>query len=186
MRNRRGSVFAFGAAMIVIFIVVTLFGQQEKSDLRVPGGLAFSEFNGYESWQLISVSYHDDMLVGVLGNPAMISAYKAGVPGNGKIFPDGAKMAKVHWSAKKFEGGPGQRTVPGTQLDVDFMLKDSKRFADSGGWGYGEFEYDAESKNFRPGNLNDKPPQGSDAKCGYACHTIAEKRDFVFTQYATR
>jgi hypothetical protein len=185
MRNKRVITFAV-VAVLTVLIGVKLLAQQDKYSLKVPGGLAVSEFRGYESWQLISVSYHDDMMVGVLGNPAMIDAYKAGIPGNGQPFPDGAKMAKVHWAAKKFEGGPGQRTVPGDQLDIDFMLKDSKRFADSGGWGYGEFEYDAASSQFRPGTLDDKPPQGNDAKCGYACHTIAQKRDYVFTQYAAR
>ena len=55
-------------------------------------------------------------------------------------------------------------TVPGAQHDVDFMVKDSKRFADSGGWGYAVFEYDAASDTFRPGTSADKPPQGNDAK----------------------
>ena len=158
----------------------------DKYTVKVPEGLAFSEFRGYESWPVIAVSHNGDMLAAILGNPAMIDAYKAGIPGNGKPFPDGAKMAKVHWNAKKNEAFPGQPTVPGTQHDVDFMIKDSKRFADSGGWGYGQFEYDAASDTFTPGTLNDKPPQGNDAKCGYACHTIVQKRDFVFTDYGTR
>src|SRR3979490_326598 len=79
----------------------------------------------------------------ILGNPAMIDAYKAGVPGTGKPFPDGAKMAKIHWNPKKNESAPGQPLVPSTLHDVDFMAKDSKRFADSGGWGYAEFGYGA-------------------------------------------
>ena len=87
----------------------------------------------------------------ILGNPAMIEAYKAGIPGNGKPFPDGAKMAKIHWVPKKNETLPGPPTVPGALHDVDFMVKDSKRFADSGGWGYAAFEYDAASETFRPG-----------------------------------
>jgi hypothetical protein len=66
------------------------------------------------------------------------------------------------------------------------MVKDSKRFADSGGWGWGEFEYDAASGAFRPGNMGDKPPQGKDAKCGFGCHTVVQNRDYVFTQYGTR
>ena len=66
------------------------------------------------------------------------------------------------------------------------MVKDSKRFADSGGWGYAEFEYDAASAGFAPGTLKDTPPQGNDAKCGYACHTLVQKRDYVFTDYGTR
>ena len=76
--------------------------------------------------------------------------------------------------------------MPRTQHDVDFMLKDSKRFADSGGWGYGAFEYDAASNTFTPANLKDKPPQGNDAKCGFACHTIVKTTDYVFTDYGHR
>ena len=116
----------------------------------------------------------------------MIDAYKAGIPGNGKPFPDGAKMAKVHWNAKVDAGQPGAPTVPGPQHDVDLMVKDSKRFADSGGWGYGVFEYDAASGTFRLGNLTDKPPQGNDAKCSFTCHTKVKSKDYVFTDYGHR
>ena len=159
---------------------------QDKYSVKVQNGLAFSEFKGYESWQVIAVSHNGDLLAAIVGNPVMIDAYKAGIPSNGKPFPDGARMAKIHWSAKKNEAAPGQPTVPGAQHDVDFMLKDSKRFADSGGWGYAMFLYDAASDQFTPGTLKDTPPQGNDAKCGYACHTVVQKRDYVFTEYGTR
>ncbi len=159
---------------------------QDKYTLKVPNGLAFSEFKGYESWPVIAISHNGNTLAAILGNPVMIDAYKAGIPGNGKPFPDGAKMAKVHWNAKVNDHEPGAPTVPGTQHDVDFMLKDSKRFADSGGWGYGAFEYEAESNTFRLANLKDKPPQGNDAKCGFACHTIVKTTDYVFTDYGHR
>jgi hypothetical protein len=76
--------------------------------------------------------------------------------------------------------------VAGTQHDVDFMVKDSKRFADSGGWGYAAFQYDAASDTFTPSDQTAKPPQGHDARCGFACHTIVKGRDFVFTEYAHR
>ena len=156
---------------------------QDKYTLKIPNGLAFSEFRGYESWPVISISHNGNTLAAILGNPVMINAYKAGIPGNGKPFPDGAKMAKVHWNATVNAGEPGAPTVPGPQHDVDLMVKDSKRFADSGGWGYGVFEYDAASDKFRPGNLTDKPPQGNDAKCGFACHTAVKSKDYVFTDY---
>ncbi len=155
---------------------------QDKYSLKIPNGLAFSEFRGYETWEVISISHDGNLMAAILGNPMMIAAYQAGVPGNGKPFPDGAKMAKVHWKLKKMETFPAA-TVPDTEDDVDFMVKDSKRFADSGGWGYGVFEYDAASGKFRIGNLTDKPPQGNDAKCGFACHTIVKTRDYVFTDY---
>ncbi len=115
----------------------------------------------------------------------MIQAYLAGVPGNGKPFPDGSKMAKIHWNPRKMETFPAA-TVPGTQHDVDFMVKDSRRFADSGGWGWAAFGYDAASDTFTPATLADKPPQAKDAKCGLACHTIVKTRDYVFTAYAKR
>jgi mono/diheme cytochrome c family protein len=159
---------------------------QDKYTLKVPNGLAFSEFRGYESWPVISISHNGGAVAAILGNPVMIDAYKAGIPGNGKPFPDGAKMAKVHWNAKVDTSEPGAPTVPGTQHDVDFMLKDSKRFMDSGGWGYGVFEIDPASGNFRIGNLTDKPPQANDAKCGFTCHTKVKTRDYVFTAYGNR
>jgi len=66
------------------------------------------------------------------------------------------------------------------------MVKDSKRFADSGGWGWGSFDYDAASDTFSPATEAANPPQGHDAKCGFACHTLAKSRDYVFTEYAHR
>jgi mono/diheme cytochrome c family protein len=159
---------------------------QDKYALKIPNGLAFSEFRGYEAWSVISLSHNGDKLAAILGNPVMINAYKAGIPGNGQHFPDGAMMAKVHWNAKMNLGEPGGPTVPGTQHDVDFMVKDSKRFPDSGGWGYGVFEYIPATGKFRVGDLTDKPPQGNDARCGFACHTAVRTKDYVFTDYGHR
>jgi hypothetical protein len=158
---------------------------QDKYTLKVPNGLAFTEFKGYEGWQTIAVS-NGGLLAVILGNPAMIEAFKAGAPGNGKPFPDGAKMAKIHWNPKKNEAEPGQPLVPSSLHDVDFMVKDSKRFADSGGWGYAEFEYDAAADAYRPGTTADQPPQANDAKCGFACHTLVKSQDYVFTAYPKR
>jgi hypothetical protein len=155
---------------------------QDKYTLKVPGGLAFSEFRGYETWEVISVSHNGQALAVILGNPAMIEAFKSGIPDNGKPFPDGAKMAKIHWMQKTAETYPGQPFVPGPQHDADFMVKDSKRFADSGGWGYAAFNYNAATDTFAPGTLADEAPQGNDAKCGFACHTIVKARDYVFTE----
>jgi Cytochrome P460 len=159
---------------------------QDRYTLQAPGGLAFSDFRGYEDWQVIAVSHNGDKVALIVGNPIMIEAYKAGFPSNGKPVPDGARMAKTHWMAKKDESQPGEPVVPGALHDVDFMVKDSKQFADSGGWGYAEFEYDPASQTFRPGNTSDEPPQEHDAKCGFACHTIVQARDYVFTAYPER
>ena len=69
--------------------------------MQVPGGLAFSEFRGYEDWQTVAVSQTEGALAVILANPTMIDAYRAGIPGNGKPFPDGSKMAKIHWKPEK-------------------------------------------------------------------------------------
>jgi hypothetical protein len=171
---------------VVLSVVAALAAAgEDKYSAKVPNGLSFSEFKGYEAWQMVSISQNGDHVAAILANPVMIKAYLAGAPGNGQPFPDGSKMAKVHWTPKKLETFPSA-TVPGAQHDVDFMVKDSKRFADSGGWGYALFDYDAASDKFTPGTLSDKPPQGNDAKCGFACHTSVKSRDYVFTDYRHR
>ncbi|HUI75133.1 MAG TPA: cytochrome P460 family protein [Candidatus Acidoferrum sp.] len=179
----------FSGILITAFVLAVLGGRansmQDKYTLKVPGGLAFSEFKGYESWQVVSISQDGPVVAVILGNPEMIEAYASGIPGNGKPFPDGARMAKIHWIPKKMETFPAA-TVPGTQHDADFMVKDSKRFADSGGWGWAAFEYDSATDTFRPANTSDNPPQANDAKCGFACHTLVKSRDYVFTDYARR
>jgi hypothetical protein len=181
----RKSMLTIGMTLGALAVTCTAVSAQDKYTVKVPGGLEFSEFRGYENWQVVSASLDGDLLAVILANPAMIAAYQAGIPGNGKPFPDGAKMAKVHWSPKKLETFPAA-TVPGTLHDVDFMVKDSKRFADGGGWGYAVFDYDAKSDSFMPGTMADNPPQGNDAKCGFACHTIVKTRDYVFTEFGKR
>ena len=183
---KRNNILKVATATAVLAVLgAEAIAAQDKYTVKVPGGLAFSEFRGYESWEVVSISEDGGLLAAVVANPVMIDAYRAGVPGNGKPFPDGAKMAKIHYSPKKLETFPAA-TVPGTLHDVDFMVKDSKRFADSGGWGYAVFDYDAASDTFRPGTLDDQPPQANDAKCGLACHTIVKARDYVFTEYGKR
>jgi Cytochrome P460 len=182
---RAVSAAAFGLVLAVLGGIA--LAQQDKYTLKVPGGLAFSEFRGYEGWQVVATSQSPalKLVAVILANPEMIEAYLAGIPGNGKPFPDGAKMAKIHWTPKMNQYFP-DTTVPGTLHDVDFMVKDSKRFADSGGWGWAVFKYDAASGTFAPGTQADKPPQANDAKCGFACHTTVQAKDYVFTEYGKR
>ena len=100
--------------VVCLSVLVTLaLAAQDKYTVKVPGGLAFSEFRGYEGWQAISISRNEKVVAVILGNPVMIDAYRAGIPGNGKPVPDGAKMAKVHWTPKPNEFFP-EATVPGT------------------------------------------------------------------------
>ncbi len=181
------SAAAFGIVLLAGLAVLggKAISAQDKYTVRVPGGLAFSEFRGYEKWQTVGVSQAGNLIEVIVANPAMIEGYDAGIPGNGKPFPDGAKMAKIHWNAKKSDA-PGQALVSDTLHDVDFMVKDSRRFADSGGWGWAVFNYDAATGTFAPGTTADRPPQANDAKCGYACHTVVRDKDYVFTAYGKR
>ena len=92
--------------IVILATMLTFFGArvisaQDKYTVQVPGGLAFSEFRGYEDWPVIAISENGGKIAVILGNPIMIDAYKTGVPGNGKPFPDGAKMAKIHWIPEK-------------------------------------------------------------------------------------
>src|SRR5262249_60676891 len=108
-----------------------------------------SDGRGREHWQVRQISQTDTLAAVTSGNPVMTQAYQAGLPGNGKPFPDGARMAKIHWNPKMQETF-SNTTVPASLHDVDFMVKDSKRFADSGGWGGGAFRDDAASAKFTP------------------------------------
>jgi len=173
------------AVAIAVLCAGAAISAQDKYTLKVPGGLAFSEFRGFEDWRTVAVSQSGDKIEVILANSVMIDAYRAGVTGEGKRFPDGSKLAKIHWIAKK-SAEPGSPIIPDTLHDVDFMVRDGARFADSGAWGYAEFEYDASSDTFRPGTTSDQPPQATDAKCGFACHTVVASKDYVFTVYGKR
>ncbi|MBV8820367.1 MAG: cytochrome P460 family protein [Acidobacteriaceae bacterium] len=184
MKNKKMLMVATFAGVLAA-VVGSAVSAQDKYTAKVPGGLALSEFRGYESWQTIAISRNEKVMAVILGNPAMIKAYEVGIPANGKPFPDGAKMAKIHWTPKP-NAFFKEATVPDKLLNVDFMVKDSKRFADSGGWGYAVFDYDNASDTFKPGTTAGTPPQGNDARCGAACHTAAKARDYVFTEYGLR
>ena len=81
-----------------------VFAAQDKYTVRVPNGLAFSDFRGYENWQAVAVSQTEELLKVMVANPTMIDAYRAGIPGNGKPFPDGSKIAKIEWKPKRARG----------------------------------------------------------------------------------
>jgi hypothetical protein len=181
---------AASAAGIALF-AAPLLGQTVAPDpakysLKVPGGLAFAEFKGYEDWAVVAIDHTDELMKEIVANPIAIRALQAGIPGNGQSFPDGSRIAKVEWRPKKSADAPYDIKVPGEVYDVDFMVKDAQRFADSGGWGYAVFKRDTASDTYVPATQTHKPPQGNDAKCGFACHTIVKEKDYVFTDYAKR
>ena len=98
---------------------------QGKYTLQVANGLAFSDFKGYEDWQVVAVSQTEDLLKVMVANPAMIEAYRSGIPGNGQPFPDGSK---IEWKPKKTTEAPFSVRIPDTLQDVFLIEKDSKRF----------------------------------------------------------
>jgi len=165
---------------------------QDKYTVKVPGGLGFADFRGYEDWQPVGPSLTDatSVIRQIVANPLMIKAYKDGVPANGKPFPDGSKIAKIEWRPKKVTdppfSGSAPDTVPGDLVGVEFIQKDSKKFSDTHGWGYAMFYYEPSSGTFRPATMADKPPQANDARCGATCHNLAAAKDYIFTPYAKR
>lgn len=152
---------------------------QDKYALKSPGGIAFADFKGYEDWSVISSARADGVLKVIVGNPTIIKAFKSGVPGNGQPFPDGSKMAKLQWKPKTSTEAPFVVEVPDTFAQNFVMEKDSKRFPNSGGWGYAVFNYDAKTDTFTP-------DAGSPADCGHACHTVVKAKDYVFHPYQKR
>jgi hypothetical protein len=170
---------SLAVALVVLGANATFAQQnQDKYSLKVPDGLAFSDFRGYEDWQVVSVARTEEVLKVIVANPVMIEAYKAGIPGNGKPFPDGSKIAKIQWIPKKSTEAPFDVSVPDTLKDLFFIEKDSKRFADIGGWGYALFDHDSASDTIRP--------NGSGVNCGTQCHTIVKAKDYIFHPYQKR
>ena len=167
------------AALVVVGSLA--FAAQDKYTLKIPDGLAWSDFTGYETWQDVAVSQTQTSLKVIAANDVMINAYRDGVPGNGKPFPDGSKITKIEWSFKKNAESPYFVNVPDTLKTVSFIEKDTKRFPNTNGWAYAQWAYDAASDTFKPSELN---PSGSE--CGYACHTKVSAQDYIFTAYPKR
>ena len=109
----------------------------------------------------------------------MIDAHRAGVPGNGKPFPDGSKIAKIEWKPKKNTESPFSVRVPDTLQDVFLIEKNTKKFPDTKGWAYAVFDYNPGSDTFKPN------PTGT-VNCGFACHTRVAAKDYIFTAYGKR
>ncbi len=176
------ALIATAVAVLGVLGAAALFAQSQDKDkysLVSPGGIAFSDFRGYEDWADVSSAHTDERLKVIVGNPIMIKAFKAGIPGNGQPFPDGSMVVKLQWTPKKSTEAPFVVDVPDVFKEAFVMEKDSKRFAKSGGWGYAVFNYDAPSDKFTPDakSLSD---------CGYACHTPVKAKDYIFHPYQKR
>jgi hypothetical protein len=173
-------IVAAGAAVAVALAVSggKAISAQDKYTVQVPNGLAFSDFRGYENWEDVSVSETENGIKVIVANPTMMAAYKDGLPADGKHFPDGSKIAKIEWTAKRNGASPYFVMVPDTLKTVSFIEKDTKRFPDTHGWAYAQFNYDAASDTLTP--------HGNDAKCGYECHSRLSAQDYIFTAYPKR
>ena len=152
---------------------------KDKYSLISPGGIKFSDFKGYEDWSLVSSARTEDVLKVIVANPAMIKAYKAGVPGNGQPFPQGSMIVKLQWKPKKSTEAPFKVDVPDFFKQVFVMEKNSKRFPKTGGWGYAVFNYDAAS-----GKFSADPESRED--CGNTCHVAVKAKDYIFHPYQKR
>jgi len=168
---------------MTVVVALAVFGgramsAQDKYTVQVPNGLAFSEFRGFEDWPTVAVSQSGDLIEVIVANPLMIEAYRAGVPGNGKPFPEGSKIAKLQWSFKKSTEATFVVDVPDAFTQAFVIEKDSKKFPKSGGWGYALFNYEPASDKFTA------DPSPSD--CGHVCHVAVKAKDYIFHPYQKR
>src|SRR5271155_5114785 len=177
------AIVATSVAVLAVLVATVVYAQgqnnKDKYSLKSPSGIAFSDFRGYEDWAVASSARTDEVLKVIVANPEMIKAFKAGVPGNNQLFPDGSMIVKLQWKPKKSTEAPFVVEVPDVFSQVFVMEKDSKRFAKSGGWGYAVFNYEAASDKFTadPKSLSD---------CGNACHTAVKAKDYIFHPYEKR
>jgi hypothetical protein len=186
------------ASIVVVSASISVAGitlaENDRFALNAPNGIAFSEMRGYESWDVIGSSVTDDgggcgsspnpgCIKSIVGNPVMINALKAGIPSNGQLVPDGAMMAKIEWFKARDPSLAYGATVPGKFMEVAFMMKDSKRFPQTDGWGYATLKYDADTDTFKA--FAGEAPDYHKTAC-HGCHTAVKSRDFVFTKYQKR
>ncbi len=171
------SATAIAAVLLTSFGGTALAGQ-DRSKLKIPGGLAFSEFAGYEDWAVVAPSQVKDGIKIIAANKVMMRAYRAGLPANGKTFPEGSKVVKIEWAQQENKVSPYFVMVPGALMSVSFIEKDSRRFPKTHGWAYAQFLYDPASHTLKPG--------GAGPECGYACHAAVAAEDYIFTAYPPR
>jgi hypothetical protein len=166
-------VAAVTVAGVVVWIAPPSLGQEEAKQIIVT-----TVPPGYRDWKFISVAHEagelNDIRV-VIGNDKAIEAYRAGKP-----FPEGTIIGRVAWKMVPSEEnnktfGQAQSFVPGDAPDwyLQFMEKDTKKYAATGGWGYSNFD-----KDLKP--LTDEKMMYS---C-FSCHKAVEARDYIFTKYA--
>jgi hypothetical protein len=166
----------FLAGFAVLSLVLFSGSGTAEEKTAAPAGPSVSPIfgvtvpEGYRSWQLIAVSHRTDdkdELRAVLGNPIVMKAFRE----NTLPFPDGSVIAKLAWKREPMKEFAGA-WMPGVAPRIEFMVKDSKKYASTGGWGFGRF-------------INGKPADEAVHKTCFPCHQVNVKdHDFVFTRYA--
>jgi hypothetical protein len=158
---------AAGAAAGVIASMNPEVGRAEESPASPIFGVNAPE--GYRRWELIAPSQSPDEVKGILGNEAALKAYRDGT----LPFPDGSVLVKLSWKRDPLAGFDGD-FVPGHPTMVQVMVKDSKKYAETAGWGFGRF-------------IDGKPTDEAQHKTCFACHSKnadVKAHDFVFTRLA--
>ena len=168
-------VFLLVAAAVVAGVVASMAPASGQRDGEAAPIYGIKLPPGYRDWKLISVAHEEgnlNDLRAVLGNDIAIKAYR-----DGKLpFPDGAIIARLAWTYVPSEEnnkvfGRTQSFVAGPPTNVQFMVKDSKKYAETGGWGYAQFK-------------DGKPDGKADLTTCFPCHVPVKARDFIFTNYA--
>ena len=168
-------VFLLVAAAMVAGVVVSRAPASGQADGEAAPVYGIKLPPGYRDWKLISVAHEEgnlNDLRAVLGNDVAIKAYR-----DGKLpLPDGTIIARLAWTYVPSEEnnkvfGRTQSFVAGPPTNVQFMVKDSKRYAATGGWGFAQFK-------------DGKPDGKADLTTCFPCHEPVKARDFVFTRYA--
>ena len=165
-------------AVMLAGVVVWIFPSSEHAAGEAAPIFVTNVPPGYRDWKVVSVAHEEGDLNdirAVLGNDVAINAYRAGkLP-----FPEGAIVGRIAWSHVPSEEnnksfGRAQSFVAGapTAYYLQFMVKDSKKYAATGGWGYSSFGKDG------------KPTDAASMQSCYPCHKAIKSRDFVFTRYA--
>jgi len=174
----RGIAYLLVAVVALSGVVVYMAHASGQADGEAAPIFGMKIPPGYRDWRLISVAHEEgnlNDLRAILGNDVAIKAYR-----DGKLpFPDGTIIARLAWSYVPSEEnnkafGRPQSFVPGPPpvWYLQFMVKDSKKYAATGGWGFAQFDKDG------------KPADEAMHKTCFPCHEPAKASDFVFTHYA--
>jgi Cytochrome P460 len=171
----RGISYLFSAVLAMTSVIVYMARASEQADGKAPPIFGVQIPPGYRDWKLISVAHEEgnnNDIRAILGNDIAIKAYR-----EEKLpFPDGTIIARLAWSYVASEEnnkvfGRAQSFVAGAPTNVQFMVKDSKKYAATGGWGFAQFK-------------DGKPIDEALLKACFPCHVPIESRDFVFTRYS--